>query len=259
METRERPILFKTPLVEQILAGAKTQTRRPVKNADNFWPHSVEQMLAPKEALDAFIRHHCPLGQPGDRLWVRETWQALVLNSNYRDWVNRDASGCPDYDEWWEAVETADLEAERKNNSSFSLVYRAGASEAVLMDIELWGWRPSIHMYRWACRLVLEVTRIRVERLQEISGEDLRAEGYDFGLPRFEKDARRQFVASWDATYAKKGAGWVANPWVWVADFKVVEKPAPPEDLAMTEEEKEQFDRDFREKVRQMKERGDDF
>lgn len=275
MEIPEHPILFKTRLVERILAGAKTQTRRPVKDARGaFWDHAGYQpsvgpdgrvCWAPR-AIGGGPQPRCPLGVPGDRLWVRETWQALVLKSNYQDWVNR-GDALLDYDEWWEAPwRRASLLKARAEDKTFSLVYRAGADKDLLMQMEDIGWRPNIHMYRWACRLVLEVTDIRVERLQEMPWEDALKEGVEpvmccrgyypetgdgcgcMGLPV--DDPRPEFAASWDRTYAKKGAGWADNPWVWVADFKVVEKPEPPP--PMTEAEKEQIAEEFREAVRRL-------
>lgn len=249
MEIRELPVLFRALPVERILAGQKTQTRRPVAEAYGaFWDHAG---YAPSVGADGRVAWdppgicppapRSPLGRPGDRLWVREAWQALVLNSNYQDWLNRGDAVC-DYDEWWESVETRDLDRARRENSTFSLVYRAGADFKTLGELDEIGWRPSIHMYRWACRLVLETTRIRVERLQQITAGDLAAEGYLVG-------DRQAFVDSWDATYAQKGADWAENPWVWVADFKVVEKPEPAP--ARTPEEDAASDRQFREKVRQ--------
>lgn len=259
VETPELPVLFKTPLVEKILADLKTQTRRPVKDATGaFWDHAgYRPSVGPDgrihwepEAIGGGPQPRCPLGRVGTRLWVRETWQALVQNGGRLDFGD---AMPPEYDSWWEAVETKDLEAERLNNKSFSLVYRAGADQETLDEIEgTWGWRPNIHMYRWACRLVLEVTDVRVERLQAMMFADLQAEGYP-ATPV----GREMFAQSWDATYAKKGAGWFDNPWVWVADFKVVERPPSREDLAMTEEEKERFSEEFRAKVREMRERGD--
>lgn len=235
MEIRERPVLFKTHLVERILEGAKTQTRRPVRAGVPLI--TTDDRVAVTDQVG-------PLGRPGDRLWVRETWQALVLNSNYRDWVNR-GDALLDYDEWWEPVETAALEEQRQHNKTFSVVYRAGADRMTLMEMGEIGWRPSLHMYRWACRLVLEVTDVRVERLPEMSDADLAAEGYPATAAGLE-----QFAQSWDAAYAKKGAGWADEPWVWAATFKVVEKPPSREDLAMSEEDKERVTEEFRAAVK---------
>lgn len=248
---RERGVLFSQRPVERLLAGAKTQTRRPVlpQPLGDFVGFETPPALAVWEHGNRVESWRNPLGVPGDRLWVREAWQALVLNGGLQDFGDLMP---PEADEWWEAVETSALEREHQDNKTFSLLYRAGADEQTLMEIETWGWRPSIHMRRWACRLVLEITSVRAERLQAISDADLLAEGYDAGA-----SGLRAFAGSWDATYEKKGVGWDADPWVWVAAFKVVEKPAPlPE---RTPEEDEEFDRQFREKVHQhfKKERGD--
>lgn len=272
MEIREHPVLFKTHLVERILEGVKTQTRRPVIDASGaYWDHPGYQ---PGVGPDGRIvwdppgicppNPRGPLGKVGDRLWVRETWQALVLNSNYQDWVNC-GDTLVDYDEWWEVVETKKLEAERASNKTFSVVYRAGAAENTLMEIaELGGWRPSLHMYRWACRLILEVTALRLERLQDMSVEDAFKEGVTpvmccrgyypetgdgcgcMGQPV--EDPRHAFADSWDQVYAKKGTGWAANPYVWCATFKVVEKPEPPP--KRTPKEEEQFNKQITEEFR---------
>jgi hypothetical protein len=272
MEIPELPVLFKTHLVERILEGVKTQTRRPVADARGvYWDHAGYR---PSVGLDGRItwdppgicppNPRGPLGQVGDRLWVRETWQALVLKSNYHE-MGRHSDGTPEYEEWWEAPwRRAGLLKARAEDKTFSVVYRAGADKDLLMEIEPWGWRSSLHMYRWACRLVLEVTELRVERLQEMSVEDAFKEGIEpvmccagfypatgegcgcMGQPV--EDPRHAFADSWDKTYAKKGAGWADNPWVWVADFKVVEKPEPSP--KRTPEEKERFNEQITEEFR---------
>lgn len=87
-------------------------------------------------------------------------------------------------------------------------------------------WRPSIHMQKWACRIWLEVTGVRVERVQAITEDDARAEGLDSFHPTwhegFCESYREQFATLWDSLNAKRGYGWDTNPWVWVIDFKVV-------------------------------------
>jgi len=279
MEIPELPVLFKTPLVERILEGQKTQTRRPVADASGaYWDHPGYR---PGVGPDGRIvweppgimppNPRGPLGKVGDRLWVRETWQALVLNSNYHE-MGRHSDGTPEYDEWWEVVETKNLEAERASNRTFSTVFRAGGTEHTLMEIaELGGWRPSLHMYRWACRLILEVTDLRVERLQDMSAEDAFKEGVEpvmccagfypatgegcgcMGQPV--EDPRHAFADSWDKVYAKKSAGWADNPWVWVADFTVVEKPQSPPKRTPEEDERfnEQITEEFRAAVARTK------
>lgn len=143
---RERPILFSGPMVRAILAGQKTQTRRIVKPqplGDTAWKNDDQWIVSGHgEAGDTGL--HCPYGQPGDRLWVRETWaygiHALAAKS--------DADG--------------------------PFVYAADqTTQGRLCD----RWRPSIHMPRTASRIALEITGVRVERLRDISETDALAEG----------------------------------------------------------------------------------
>ncbi len=214
---KERPILFSGEMVRAILDGSKTQTRRPMKPqpeertgdyakaCGDGWSwlcHSVQSMVGLDE--DA-LPHLCPIGAPGDRLWVRETWGCTAA----------DHPLCPDG---------------RKPTEGDKLVYRANPAD----DWQWRGgpgcgdfvWRPSIHMPKWACRLWLEVTSVRVERLQGISSRDAWAEGCRCGCTKPTPICRGNAVAfseSWDAIYAKRGAGWKDDPWVWVVEFKVVQ------------------------------------
>jgi len=172
---KERPIIFNTPMVQAILDGRKTQTRRVVRykayaNHDNpVYPHE------------------CPHGIPGDRLWVRETW-----------------------------FDVANLEGE-------PATYRATADHIATRMIEMGsGWKPSIFMPRWASRINLEITDIRVERVQEISEDDATAEGatINMGFPT----SRCWFRCTWDSLNAKRSYGWDVNPWVWVISFRRIEE-----------------------------------
>ena len=199
---KERPILFNGDMVRAIIAGRKTQTRRPVKidMANAFDPPRGEEDVAAgypwfedgegnlHKAVDC-----CPFGQVGDRLWVREAWAPLDV-------------------------------------SRTGAYYRAD-----IKNPKTGGWRPSIHMPRWACRIVLEITNIRVERVQDISEDDAIADG---GLEAMVDDAiwiipgtedgvtrtpEYAFESIWNAFYSAHGLGWDANPWVWVIEFKMVE------------------------------------
>ena len=163
--TKERPILFRGEMVRAILEGRKTQTRRvvkgspaecfPMKGRDNR-PDGTFFVSRPDSDRVGNSGVQCPYGKPGDRLWVRETW-GLQTYGDESDWYDGSIAGLSESDVRgrWEVTHRAD-----------------------------WGprqdgcvWRPSIHMPRWACRLVLEVTDVRVERLQDISEEDAKAEG----------------------------------------------------------------------------------
>lgn len=184
MTMTERAILFSGPMVRAILAGTKTQTRRLLRpQPPEALADTVHYDRATGGAMWAsFHGDHgvsCPYGQPGDRLWVRETW-------------------------WCAAPHESD---------GYPVRYRASAG--VVMDVSA-PWRPSIFMPRWASRLTLEVTGVRVELLQEISVDDCWAEGLqlDVAVP-----AKTQYARLWDSINAKR-APWASNPWVWVISFK---------------------------------------
>lgn len=208
---KERPILFSAPMVRAILAGAKTQTRRVVKD------RHID--AAPPACLFQWLRERCPYGQPGDRLWVRETWQ----HSNFP---------LGPYDE------------------SCTVFYRAdymddphGPDGEKSPEGRYRNWEPSIHMFRSASRILLEVTAVRVERLQAISDNDIEAEGtaqwvkdggkvmrprpgFDGWWPDengnvYVKPNRVAFCSLWESVNGL--CAWDKNPWVWVIEFKRVE------------------------------------
>lgn len=198
---KERPILFSGPMVRAILSGVKTQTRRvikpqPVRFNNPHWPCTHGWREVPHlggweitwhqdhmTATEA-IGEYCPYGVRGDQLWVRETWAALHPGT---DDVMREVDPQP---------------------SICSLAYKATGEH----DIN-GSWRPSIFMPRWASRITLEVTSVRVERLQDISHEDGKAEGFD---------SLDGFALLWDRINEKRGYGWHANPWVWAVEFRAV-------------------------------------
>ena len=221
---KERPIIFNAEMVRAILDGRKTQTRRvmkpqppgettsiyPIKNTAYFdcfgaMPLNTSEFKGDHNFL---ATTRCPYGVPGDRLWVRETWG---INHGYRPFLD-------------------------------SVVYRTDG--AGLEDFE--GiknrWRPSIHMPRKHSRINLLITGVRVERVQEISEEDARAEGCvesvsdDFCSCHLEasmlepdhecdyRTVRRSFAILWDSINEKRGFGWDENPWVWVVEFEAVPK-----------------------------------
>lgn len=200
---KERPILFQGPMVRAILDGRKTQTRRIVKPQP---PRSVRTMgLHPLESGrlgyfdDGGKEHPCPYGQPGDRLWVRETFLAGI---------EFDGNGMPTENErvWYRATEP-------------DLAWYNGESD---FPSENPPWKPSIHMPRWASRITLDVTGVRVERLHDISDADVWAEGWEsVSLGNCD---HKDFAALWESINGP--ASWHANPWVWVVEFKRVE-PRP--------------------------------
>ncbi|HGM7619223.1 TPA: hypothetical protein ACKQJA_006404 [Pseudomonas aeruginosa] len=194
---RERPILFNEQMVRAILEGRKTVTRRVMKPQPDFLGSMVDPNT-PFKTLDAGLhaRITCPYGEPGDRLWVREAWAA---DAQVDAIAPRDLSqGEPI---WYPA--------------DFS-VRQTGCSM-----ISKGRGRPSIHMPRWASRVLLEITAVRVERLQDITPNQCIAEGAwrekDKELGRGQ-EAIAAFVDLWRST----GGDWDANPWVWVVEFKRV-------------------------------------
>ena len=236
----ERPILFSAPMVRAILAGKKTQTRRLVTRGtascgsapwawlrfDEAFPTSngAHTLLVPGDHPDnpgdgAVHRVHCRI-QPGDLLWVRETW-------GFRggSWCNR----TPTMQDVYIAYR-ADPDPNRtlrtfrkrsENHSAFPGLPKQPAGG--LKDYAKWwaSWRPSIFLPRWASRITLAIDSVRVERLQAITEEDARAEGVEHHKPA-EGDqnglvnaARYNYERLWDKINGKR-APWATNPWVWV-------------------------------------------
>ena len=186
---KERPIIFSAPMVRAALAGTKSQTRRAVK------PQPSADLLADFAEIRAARGHTrstdaqsvadsfpCPYGQPGDRLWVRESWAAPHAYDHLCPrWIPHDAR----------------------------THYAATEDHGGLM------WRSPIFMPRWASRITIEITGIRVERLQDISHADAMAEGMALD------DAIYDYSRLWESL---NGSGsWDANPWVWIVAFKRVE------------------------------------
>ena len=184
---KERPMLFSAPMVRAILDGRKTVTRRIVKARDLEWMDVHQGLREPDNA------ERCPYGQPGDRLWVRETFARI--DGQTRPWIETD----------------------------YQATYTNGDRLGDTLGIKK-RWTPSIHMPRHASRITLEVTGVRVERLQDISEADAQAEGWTRRPevstdPQVHKEAARDwFMDLWESI---NGPGsWDANPWVWVLDFK---------------------------------------
>jgi len=191
-QIKERPILFQSEMVQAILERRKTQTRRVVKGIALEW-------LAPEMFTPEFVANPenkmCPYGQIGDRLWVRETWKPKYVKGGLSGFQIQ----YPNVHPWFYA---ADGETEKGYG----------------------GWKPSIHMLRAACRILLEITNIRVERLQDISEEDAKAEGVSLPDTLFASsnlDYRICFKTLWQSINGPES--WEANPWVWAIEFKRVE------------------------------------
>lgn len=217
---KTRGLLMKELGVNATLAGRKTQTRRKVALApfiaahdtvchvtgpygDGIWKFHYTETLDPMYTID--IR--CPYGIIGDHLYIRET---LRRKNN--------ADGMPGY-----------------------ITYRADCTPVANRNPNelhpeygrpTWPWKrnvlPSIHMPKWASRILLEITDVRVERIQDISLDDIKAEGVSWHEPISSggKDAYayyRNFEHIWDSIYAKQGYGWSVNPWVWAVTFERLE------------------------------------
>ncbi|MFX13751.1 hypothetical protein EE387_14960 [Salmonella enterica] len=201
---KERGMIFNGEMVRAILDGRKTQTRRPIKWKQTRFTEMAERddgslwPWAEDCERGGDIWFTCPFGEVGDLIWVRETfgWQ-----------IRRDPLG---------------------GTGEFR-VYRATTPDAVRYqtasgEVAPIKWIPSIHMPRWASRITLEITDVRVERLNAISEEDAQAEGvqpacYEITPP--EAAYRVSFGEVWRGIYGEES--WVANPWVWVIEFKRVE------------------------------------
>jgi hypothetical protein len=211
---KERPILFSAPMVRAILEGSKTQTRRIIKPKKGGEIVGVGGPGIAMEKLSdcEFSTVVSPFGQPGDRLWVRETWQGPLIDEELEDEFRQS----PDF----------------FKKPAFCAYRSTDTLDAINADGEELGWRPSIHIPRWASRINLEITGVRVERLQDISEEDACAEGVErmsamqgCGLYRNYLDALTGYIRPDDSFSSLwksiNGPGsWGANPWVWVIEFK---------------------------------------
>jgi len=233
MKMRERPIIFNADMVRAVLDGRKTQTRRIMtpQPADDIQLHEFpnKSLLGWLSSLEhkhgSFTAHICPFGQPGDRLWVRESfyehghWQGGGYDPEDSYFVSDKQVLYP--------ADGIQRPAERKRE-------------------DFWRSRPSIHMPRWASRITLEITGVRVKRLQDISEVDAKAEGlaeitkdgslFKFGIPdrdgypgtddrgwpwhEWERSPISAYSKLWQCIYGADS--WQANPWVWVIEFKRV-------------------------------------
>lgn len=199
---KERPILFSAPMVRALLTGTKTQTRRVAKE---FCPEHVG-------ILPGFPNQsNSPYGQPGDLLWVRETWQELYDPNSQR-------TNCHE---------------QTTPPTPHHVIYRATDERP---EGATCCWRPSIYMRRWMSRITLEIVSVRVELLQDISEADATAEGLevrrtiagpfypDYGWKLKDgsrhdySNPRESYRTLWESI---NGPGsWAKNPWVWVIEFK---------------------------------------
>jgi hypothetical protein len=207
---KERPILFSAPMVRAILDGRKTQTRRIVDQRAFI---ETDRDAAPgrghiEQSNDLFGAYAIellrrPYGSVGDRLWVRETHAQFAVGEG----MDRPVPQCVAY------------RATCDGDGGFDYVNGRGE----VMRIKVTKWTPAIYMPRWASRIALEVTGVRVERLQQISEEDARLEGVGPDSTQLPPNNthRWAFHRLWDSINAKRSP-WSSNPWVWVVSFKRV-------------------------------------
>jgi hypothetical protein len=233
---RERPILFSAAMVRAILDGRKTQSRRVLKlprwfidrdgSLDRAWPNGP--MLAiPLD--DDSVAHICSpygsdgdsaVGEPASRLWVRETWTAEF---NWPDDNGRYVRSWDEQPPAFRGLKSLDRLYFAADHAIYGLNGYGELTDGPVSDFDslpaTLRWRPSIFMPRWASRLALEITKVRVERLQAITPEDCEAEGIH-DLATFSYDARRlKYGQLWDSLNARRGYSWNSNPWVWCLEF----------------------------------------
>lgn len=218
MAIRERPILMTGPLVVATLDDRKTNTRRVIVPQPEYssllegggwiWNNGRVMLGASDGLFQAEMIKHCPYGGVGDRLWVRETF-AIVPATAYR----ASAGVC-------QTINPSDHDD--------AVIYRA------TWDRSNPGtrWRPSIHMPRWASRLTLEITDVRVERVQDITPRAVVTEGLyqepgEWGPDEAYDHLIKGFAHLWDQINAKRiGCSWQDNPWVWSIHYKPIAQTA---------------------------------
>lgn len=230
---KERGMIFNSEMVLAILDGRKTQTRRIMtvqpESSEFGLRYIAESSLAKEVGMYFWSQSDacgmkarskpfaCPYGKPGDRIWVRETWSSDFANYYPNDRV------------WYAADNNRRLDIE--------VVDGVRGIYSPESDVHVpFRWRPSIHMPRWASRILLEITSVRVERLNAISEEDADAEGIDMEALYDSQDCydciadhnmtgrptvTGAFKYLWESIYGEEG--WKSNPWVWVIKFKRVE------------------------------------
>ena len=229
----EHPILFSTEMVKAILGGRKTQTRRVVKfdnarpftNSDSWpyvkklddntwmWADSLDFTIYPSDYMKNGKR--CPYGQVGDKLWARET------HYSYGRWIldGFNKTGSPRY--------KFDIEP---NGAVYFEDNKPSPENIIKKSDTRYGWakRPSIFLFHGNSRLTLEITEVRVQRLQEISEADCGAEGIDESSPLFNAyepeydiDRKDAYKRLWDSINGKNHP-WESNPFVWAITFKVL-------------------------------------
>ncbi|HGE6721926.1 TPA: hypothetical protein ACGB01_002122 [Serratia marcescens] len=220
---KERPVIFNSEMVRAILDGRKTQTRRVINPQPTLSERTGFNWKGAAYGIGSTYRDTirnfsncfktCPFGQVSDRLWVRETFAVLGNEDGCPiDWNGNLIKG----DEKQAArIYKASCWQEPGNYGLWSIPDRDTQYEGT--------WRPSIHMPRWASRITLEITAVRVERLNDISEEDAKAEGVapsQHIITPPEALYRVGFLKLWQSIYGEES--WRVNPWVWVIEFRRV-------------------------------------
>lgn len=225
---QEYPILFNGEMVRAILAGKKTQTRRlnglsKINVCPNDWVHiaTFQDGLArfSNKLTGEDLTIKSSNGGLGDRLYVRETFQTFRKDTeeeaHARFVAGQHIKSIDDLVKWAEMP---------SGNGKLGILYAADFGNwAVCPDSDLKPWTPSIFMPRKYSRIMLEITDIRVQRIQDISEPDAQAEGTEY-FAHIDYSAgmtyRRRYSELWDKIYAERGHGWSKNNWVWVYTFK---------------------------------------
>ncbi|HHQ2449131.1 TPA: hypothetical protein ACTW2S_000378 [Raoultella planticola] len=213
---KERGMIFNGEMVRAILDGRKTQTRRIMapQPADDIErsafpnPDAIGWKSSLKHKYGSTTAHFCPFGAIGDRIWVRETFRVHSRATDVATLVYK----ASERNSW----------TEQTNRVPVAVCNKPATPEK---------WTPSLHMPRWASRILLEITDVRVERLNSISQEDAQAEGMELTgwRPTYsDPDSGGEawtpydnFAQLWESIYGEES--WKANPWVWVIEFKRVE------------------------------------
>ena len=219
--TSEKPLIMSGASVIATLADLKHQTRRVAKlrphptghdwhapfYQDGYWIFTAGFGLAMRQQ-----RIKCPYGQVGGEMWCRETWAIGSFQPKLSEGT-------------LQIVYRAGV-ADAGHPDGATVDYEWRTPSALPTDTENHKWRPSIFMPRWASRITLEITGVRVERLKQITEGDAESEGMDGHAPEDRmtwKTPREQFAELWDSLNQKRGYGWDSNCWVWVLDYKRVE------------------------------------
>lgn len=232
---KEHPIIFSTEMVRAVLDGRKTQTRRitglkVINTKPDKWKSLGANWMRrflfeiPNDDVDKEKRFacSCPYGEVGDRLWVRETWllngSANTLRIQYKA---SDSEYRPDDKKWCGRL--VSKHAPEHINEAQNMWDKHNEK---IKGFEI-PWRSPRFMPKWAARIFLEITNIRVERVQDIDAVEAEAEGMRrpkrLCPDRHDEYILERFQKLWDALNAKRGYGWDKYPWVWVIEFKKLE------------------------------------